>query len=256
MKRQEPTKKLTGTLAVLLGIGLCPLLMWFVGGQYAVWLKTSELFSLDDIQIEGNDFVSRQEILELGNLVETTSIWNVDLVAVQSTMKNHPFLEKVSVERSFPNTLRICVIEKRPVALLNCENQLYCIDSEAMILPSKPGKLYNLPIISGDFKGGVSVGHRAKGLRIVQGLSFLKILQEVRPELYTHISEVVTGVSQGILLYTTQKGIPVWVGEQGFSKKLYCLDAILKELAKNGDMALVKYIDLRFEDQVIVGMRV
>jgi cell division septal protein FtsQ len=256
MKSQGLINRLVIKMSVITGFGLGLLLVWFLGVQYSAWLQKSELFSIDDIQIEGNDFVSTDEILTLGNMADNQSIWQVNLVETQSHLESHPFLQKVFIKRFFPSTLQIGVEEKRPVALLKCEDQLFCIDGEAMVLPSKPGKLYNLPIISGDFKGGVSMGHKAKGARIVQGLTFLKNLQDVRPELFTHISEVVVGMPEGILLYTTQKGIPVWVGNHSFIQKLCCLDAILKELAKNGEMALVCYIDLRFEGQVIVGMRV
>ena len=113
MKHQEPTKRLIAGLTVLLCIGLCLLLIWFVGGQYNKWLKTSEIFSIDDIQIEGNDFVSREEILEMGNFIEPSSIWNVDLVKAQLRMQNHPFLEKVTIKRSFPNKIFISIARRR-----------------------------------------------------------------------------------------------------------------------------------------------
>jgi cell division protein FtsQ len=255
MKKSGFFKRITVLLSVMLA-GIASLfILWFIGKEYIQWMKNSDVFSIKNIHVVGNDLLSREEILSLGNIREKHSIWQVDLIEIQTRLENHAFLEKVQVERHYPNTIRISVQEKRPVALLNCEGIFYCIDTEAMVLPSKPGKLYNLPVISGDFKGGVSMGHKAGGKCVQQGLSFITILQNIRPELYGHISEVVVGKSEGLMVYTTKNAIPVWLGEDEYARKLIYLEAILGKLAREREIASVRYIDLRFEGQVVVGMR-
>ena len=256
MKTDRLIKKMLLALFFMINGILCLIALWFVGMKYMEWIENSDIFSVKNIHVVGNDLLSQKDILLLSDIEETQSIWDVDLMATQERLKNHAFIEYVHLERRFPNTICIRVIEKQPVALLNCDGTFYCIDPEAIVLPSRPGKLYNLPVISGDFKGGVSVGHKARGKRVEQGLSFLLILQTIRPQLYAHISEIVLGKKEGLLIYTTKSGIPVWMGEDAYGEKLFYLDAILERLNKDREMDSVRYIDLRFEGQVVVGMRV
>jgi cell division septal protein FtsQ len=86
-------------------------------------------------------------------------------------------------------------------------------------------------------------------------LEFLKYILNDRPGLFSSISEVVVGKSEGIILMTSKGGVPVWMGEGGYFTKIRYLEAILNELDENREIRQVKYIDLRFNNQIIVGMR-
>ncbi len=230
-------------------------LIWWIGVRYVQWLKRSDTFQVRKIEIEGNELFSDQEILDLGNLNLETDIWKIDLDRAGNQIGSQPFIEKVYIERLLPDRLRIHILEKHPVALLQFESAFYCIDREGLILPSITGKNYDLPILSGDFKGGVHVGSRASGNVIGQGLQFIRLILNICPSLYSQISEVVVGMEEGLLLYTNQTTVPVWIGKEEYVRKIHYLEAILVELALQEKFSQVRYIDLRFGDQVVVGIK-
>ncbi len=223
--------------------------------QYKKWLLESNSFQIRKVEIVGNELFTDEELFEMGLIDPTNSIWKIDLTGAHNNIGSHVFIEDFHIDRVFPNVLRINVKEKTPVALLNVDGKLYCLDREGLVLPSKPGKLYDLPVISGDFRGTVAVGRMVSGKMVYQGLDFLNYILNDRPGLFSSISEVVMGKPEGIVLITSKAGVPVWLGQDGYFIKVRYLEAILNELNVKNELSQVKYIDLRFNNQIIVGMR-
>ena len=255
MKRGRASSRFLKGFLSLLGFSALLFLIWLLIGAYTTWIAESKTFYTRRIEVSGNELLTKDEILDLAGLTPQSSIWKRDLCQITQGIRRNPFVESAEVARLLPDVLRIRITEKRPVALLNLQGTFYCIDGDGLVLPSKPGKLYDLPVISGDFQGGVSIGRRAGGKRVQEGLGFLMFVFRSRPEMYSRISEVVVGKPEGIILYTSKAGVPVRVGTGGYIRKILYLEAILDKLAASKNLSSVHYIDLRFEDQVVVGMR-
>lgn len=224
----------------------------FLPGRYKAWIHESPVFRISEIQVSGNDYLSREELLDLAGLTPGVCIWEVDLRAADSLLRAHPFLDEVKLTRSLPGILRLEVREKEPLALLNFEGRLYCLDSEGRVLPSRPGKLYDLPVLSGRLEGAIRPGSRAESPWVMEGLGLLQLMLSDRPGLYNQISEVVLG-EEGPVLTTHHRAVPVYLGKKT-RWKIRNLQAILDKLSKQ-DWQQVHYIDLRFEGQVVLGMR-
>jgi cell division protein FtsQ len=230
-------------------------LLYFLGRVYLNWLDESSVFTLRSIQIEGNDLLSDEEILSLGELEPGLSARELDLVSVNAHIRENPFVQTVRVHRKLPDRIVIRIEEKEPVALLKVGDTFYCVDAEGLVLPSKPGKLYDLPVLSGDFKGGLDLGAQAGGARVERGLGFLRTILEDRPELVSVISELVLDDNRELTLYLRRRGIPVRLGKEGYPVKIRCLKAVLERLAQERTFSKVKYVDMRFNGRIFVGMR-
>lgn len=222
---------------------------------YRSWIDTAETFNVRRIEVSGGDLVEEEEILRTGGLGIQDSIWDIDLSLCEKKISENPLIDRVSVHRRLPAEFTIEVIEKHPVALLNFQGKLYCVDREGLVLPSKPGKLYDLPVLSGGFEGGVQIGSRVGGGQVEAGLGFLRAVIDDRPKLYAEISEVIVGRPEGLVVTTKQSGIPVWIGNEGTIRKIRYFEAILETLRDVEGMSGVEYIDLRFMGQIVVGMR-
>ena len=242
-------------IALLIGFGTSILIIAVICKEYQSWINRSETFHVRKIEVQGNDLLSDEDILRLGGFDSKGSIWDIDLNEAKKKIGYNALVEGIEIERIIPDEIQIRIKEKSPIALLNVEGNMYCIDRKGLVLPSKPGKLYDLPILSGDFRGGVSVGSVAENDFVSIGLNFLMSVMMERPKLYSVISEIKVGNPEGIILYTCEGGVPVRVGADNHQKKIRCLEAILDELAEKKGFSRIQYIDLQFEDQVVVGMR-
>lgn len=218
------------------------------------WLDTSDTFRVRRIEVSGNDFLTDEAVIALAGLDPEATVWEATLTELEQNIGTHPLLSSVRVSVYPPAELRINVEEKQPLALLNVEGALYCVDEDGMVLPSKPGKLYDLPVLSGSFKGGVRVGSQARSGMIDEGLDFLRTVLRDRSEMYTRISEVVLGDSEGLILYTQERGLPVRLGEGDYGRKIRYLEAVLDDL-RGEDTRGIDYIDVRYRGQVFIGMR-
>jgi len=239
----------------LIKIALFLLVGFFVVKQYSVWLANSDSFKIRKIEIEGNELISGQKIMKENELVSGKRIWEVDLKSVDENIRNNPFIDTVQLERSFPDVLKIRIHEKFPIALINFKSRFYCIDETGMILPSKPGKLYDLPVLSGHYEGGVTAGRQIDSPNVREELAFLKKILRERTDLYGEISEIVNK-EDGLTLYTRKGGVPVRIGEGGYDWKIRYLEAVIKQICQKSEIKKIKYIDLRYNNQVVVGERV
>ncbi len=219
------------------------------------WMHRAPCFRVSDIEISGIDFLTREDVLKLGGLEDAGNIWTVGLARLESRILSNPFVESVHTQRLLPDILRIDIEEKKPLALLNFGGTLYSIDGKGMVLPSKPGRLYDMPVLTGKFEGGVRVGSPAGGELILKGLEFLRCVIEDRPEVYNQISEVVMGDERGLIVHTSRGGVTVFFGHGQEIEKIRCLEAALKQIAEKNEENDIRYIDLRFEGQVVLGMR-
>jgi cell division protein FtsQ len=260
-RRTEPSSDSDGiqddmlkSLFKLIKIALVLVSGFFVVKLYSAWLVNSDSFKIKKIEIEGNELISSQKIMKDTGLESGKRIWEIDLRSAEEEIRSNPFIDTVHLERSFPNVLKIRIREKYPIALLNFKNCFYGIDEKGMILPSKSGILYDLPVLSGHHQGSVTMGQTIDSPNVMKELAFLKQIIRERTELYGEISEVAIG-QNGLILYTRKGGIPVHIGEGGYDWKIRYLEAVVKQIYQKSDIQKIKYIDLRYNNQVVVGER-
>lgn len=226
-----------------------------IGIKYCEWISQSRQFNIRTITVEGNVYFSREEILEQSGIKNDQCIWNIDLKGVNKNLAENPFLENIHIYRCFPDKLVISVQEKKPLALLKVNGSFLTVDRTGMVLPSKIGKMYDLPLIAGNFEGRIGVGYKAGGKKLKFSLNLLNMIFNLRPKLYNEISEMVVNNTDEVLFFTTGYGIPVKAGKGKWMYKINCLAEILERLIKDNELDRTKYIDLRYQNQIIVGTR-
>ncbi|MHB1050599.1 MAG: hypothetical protein ACYC09_11000 [Bacteroidota bacterium] len=57
------------------------------------------------------------------------------------------------------------------------------------------------------------------------------------------------------VMYSFETGIPIIFGKGDAAKKMVKLDAFWQQFIRNNETADIQYIDIRFEDQVIVSQK-
>ena len=238
------TRKITiGFFALLL------LAMTLVVGANA-W-KSSLI--VKKILVSGNRVVETNEILQLSHVKPGAKIYDLDLMVIQRDIESHYFLREVVVERDLPSTLKISVVERTPVAVINVPDLPY-LDADGVVLPhSISREIFDLPMVSNlpaDLK--ISVGKTLQNPDITEALNILSTAKMVNKELYYLISEIRLRDGGDVVLYTAEGGIPVLFGRGDSPDKLVRLETFWNEVVRERGTAALQYIDLRFEDQIVV----
>ena len=99
-------------VAVLVGIPLA------AGAGY-VWLRDSSAFAVRDVQVRGADVALASQLRTATlDAVSGRSLLAVSSSALQRDLERLPQVEQAWVDRDFPSTLRIRVVEAHPIAVL------------------------------------------------------------------------------------------------------------------------------------------
>ena len=77
----------------------------------------SGLFTATDIQIQGSEHVTKHDAIQLIDLPEGTSLFNVDPDQITEDLKQNPWVSGVDVQRQFPHTLIITPTERKVIAI-------------------------------------------------------------------------------------------------------------------------------------------
>ncbi|HTP80420.1 MAG TPA: FtsQ-type POTRA domain-containing protein [Bacteroidota bacterium] len=205
------------------------------------------------VVVVGNRIVQTNEVVQLAQIQPGTMLYDVDLTAVRRNVESHHYVKSAVVERDLPSAIRITVNERKPVALVNRPDFVY-LDEDGVILPRSISKaLFDLPVISGisdnvPLKLGTTVGQDD----VREALTILRMLKLVNLDLSHQISEVQVRNGGDIVLVTAEGAVPVIFGRGEITDKLLRLEAFWNQVVRVRGTEDLRYIDLRFADQVVV----
>jgi cell division protein FtsQ len=179
-----------------------------LGGAAAVagvvYLFHSPILSVSTIQVDGVANVEIGSALTSHRIgVGEPLIWT-DVAGAASALAEDPWVESVSVERKWPTTVNVTVVERAPVAALGGE----AVAVDGVVLPGAP--LQGLPVLA---MLGEPVAGRYPQQEIVGGLRFVAAL---RGDLaaQTTLASTPDGLVAVVAGYTVRLGRPVDMEEK------------------------------------------
>jgi cell division septal protein FtsQ len=203
--------------------------------------------------VDGNRIVETNEILQLAQVTRGMKMYDMDLMVVQKDVLSHHFIKDVVVARDLPVTLKISVVERSPIALINRGGILY-LDEDGFVLPHAVSReVFDLPIITGlPASAKVGIGLQLRHPSVQEALKTLNIAKLVNKQLYHLISEVSIRPGGELILYSAEEGVPILFGRGELVKKLVRLDAFWNSVVREKGPQRLHYIDVRFDEQVVV----
>ncbi len=208
------------------------------------------------VYVEGINIVSKEEIVRLMKLSPTTSMYAVDLTAVQKNILANSFIKSVVIHRDAPSGLRVIVEERTPFAIL-AAGELYYIASDGTVLPYiASSATYDIPVITGaDSMAGIKTGKKLYNRDVQDALEIIAAANAAGEEMAHVISEIRLRKGRDLMLYTFESGVPIIFGKGDAVKKIVKLDAFWRQFMKNTETSDIRYIDLRYDDQVVVSRK-
>ena len=101
----------------------------------AIYFFSSQLnLVLKDVYLEGQNYANQQEILRAIAVRRGQSMFTIDLSEIKTNLQALPWIDYAIVERQFPSTLIIRILEKKPAALWQNQGAIYLIDHNGQII--------------------------------------------------------------------------------------------------------------------------
>jgi cell division protein FtsQ len=206
-----------------------------------------------EVRVEGNWTVRTEDILAAAAIPRNEKLFEVDLFSAQRRVSQTHFLRSVTVTRELPARIVISVVERVPLSAVALDELLY-IDTEGYVLPAvRSENVFDLPVLTGNLPRDELVpGRHISSDAMREAVTLLTLAQRVDEQLYWRISEVHVDGKNDLIFYTSDAGVPVIVGHDNIGLKLVKFDSFWKQMVDRRGAQELQYIDLRFQDQVIV----
>lgn len=190
-------------------------------------LLFSNYLKLKTIDVEGNNQITKEEILEAGNINNNLRTWSIKDEEIQKNIQSRfEIFKSVSVQSKLPSTIKVKVEEYNFIAQNKKEDgSIEIIMENGMPYSGKIRNNYNLPILE-NFKDDSD-----KLDEIYRNLNNLK--EEVRLQ----ISEIINDDGDNITIYM-KDGQKVKALRASFSDKLNYYDEISKYIEDKNNTTL------------------
>jgi cell division protein FtsQ len=105
---------------------------------------------VDEILLEGRTYESSTQITRALGIKRGAPLLSVDLKSARNRLEQLPWIRAASIEREFPGTIRVRIVERRPLALWQRKNELVLVDDEgAVITPGNLDRFHDMLVLVG-----------------------------------------------------------------------------------------------------------
>lgn len=204
---------------------------------------TSGYFTVREVLIQGNRNVSEDEVVAMLEVGAHTNMAFYSLADAQQRLMGEPWVLEAKLKKQLPGTLIVTLKETEPVAVLSDAAGAFLVDASGRRLEqlTQEGETF-LPVIRST---GVVLGG---GLE--QALDLAKVINATG--ISARVGQVeISGLERGPQhLALTVQGVTVRIGSGQYKEKLTRFFEVREEIERRG--IPVDYVDLRFEDRVVV----
>ena len=231
-----PRRWIFGAVAVVMLIAVV------AGG---VWTWRSPMFRVSDIQVAGNQRTSSDSVVETVNLIGE-SMFTADLLTAQKDLYKLPLVASVKVERSWPNTVKITIEERKAWGTWVQDGVNYTIDREGVVLGTDPAPAGS-PVIRSSEDGSRVQGERVD-YQAVDAAA--EIYEKLPRQLGTTVTEVAFVAGKGVQVTTANNQTALFGDSSSISYKL----AVWAALAQQAAAQKISYttVDLRYGNRPVL----
>lgn len=103
------------------------ILFWLLGIVCALFitvliLAMTPLFTIEHVDYVASEHVTSEDLQQLAPIQDGTTLLSVNPFVLNAELRKNPWVESVVLERDFPSTLKISVVEKKVLALVETAN--------------------------------------------------------------------------------------------------------------------------------------
>jgi hypothetical protein len=222
--------------------GGCLVAAYLVWSAYAN-VMASERLKVDHVDVRGSRFLSEGEVRELLGPAVGENILGLDIDSLKSRLRASPWVADATVVRTLPDTLRVDIRERQPLALAELD-RLYLMDGAGTLIdlygPRTSG--FDLPIV----RGLVAASAEERRTRAERAGELLRDLGELGAE----VSEVEVERSGDLKVVLRGQGELLRMGPPPYRERLLTFLGLRADLARRCPDA--EWFDLRFRDRIVV----
>ncbi len=239
---------------------LCVLIILFavflIISRSMVFIKKINIFSIDNLIVKGNTYLSFNDIAVIMNIKPGDNIFKINLKSLKKKLESHPRVKIVYVKRELPDKVIIDIVERTPLVLLNCKSGLshwlYEVDKNGYVIGEYPNIYnYDLPVLTGDEFGEVFLGEQLTDITVLNILKTLSGMEKKYYDFKRIMAEIHVSIelkTPDITVYLDLFNTKVLFGEKFTEDKLNKLNSLLMVLGEK--VSRLEYIDFKHDEAI------
>ena len=234
-------------LKIVLRINLYIFLLLILGVSVYKYNKDiNNIFILNHISIDGNNYISDQQIYQSASINKSKSIFDYDIKNIKKNIEKISFIKTAHISIKMPNKLEIKITERVPIALILNNNKKFLIDYDNHLLPANSKSITYFPVLILDIKN--------MKINKNNSIPIIKHLYTNYNSLYTNISEISESNSK-ITIITDHK-TKIFINPKMAINNIEKLKEFENSIHLIKNIDDHKYINLMYDNQVIVKEKI
>ena len=207
----------------------------FIYSNY-LYIKMSNKFKLNKIDIIGNNYINNETILNTIEPHLSDDIRKIKIEKIKQKLIKNNFIDKIKIYKQIPSKITIEIDEKNPIALVNDYKKNYFIDSNKNIIPADLSSInfyINIPIVSAD-----------KKINITKTFNIISSIYKNNYKIYENLNEVIFENKKIKLIFNNLT--EVIINDKNFNEELNNFFAFTKQV--NMNLESYNYLDFSNKD--------
>ena len=207
----------------------------FIYSNY-LYIKMSNKFKLNKIDIIGNNFINNEIILNTIEPHLSDDIRKIKIEKIKQKLIKNNFIDKIKIYKQIPSKITIEIDEKNPIALVNDYKKNYFIDSNKNIIPADLSSInfyINIPIVSAD-----------KKINTTKTFNIISSIYKNNYKIYENLNEVIFENKKIKLIFNNLT--KVIINDKNFNEELNSFFAFTKQV--NMNLESYTYLDFSNKD--------
>ena len=248
------TGKIIITAVALLGLGA--IAIGYLAARNA--LLHDDRFAVatsSEIQIVGNQRLNREQVLSVFGADLERNIFKVPLAERRADLERLPWVAHATVIRILPNSIRVSVTERTPVAFVRQGTQVGFVDAEGVLLDMPQDAAgdpqYSFPVLTG-LSADDPLSARAARMEVYK--RFMQELDSSGEHLTQSLSEIDLSNPEDVkaLIASGSSDILVHFGDEDFLNRYRLFEQNLPQW--KAQYPKLASVDARYEHQFVLEM--
>jgi cell division protein FtsQ len=218
----------------------------YSGWSIAHRIVNSPTFDLRRIELDGASRASADGIREELSVLLGRNVFELDLRAVEQLLKRDRWIRTASVKRVLPDTLRLRLTEREPVALALIGGRPHVVDATGYVIGLRDGREDGLPVLVG--LDGLDDESLAGALR--RGVESIARLEQAVPPFAREIDAIDVSRADRVTVRRAGDGAEILLDPARIERNVIEYMALHDQIERR--LGEARTVDLRWRDRITV----
>jgi len=220
-KARRPSGRSVRLRTVLIGAGVVLVLLAAI---VVAWL--SPLLSVRTVDVVGVETLTEGEVVDVLGVAEGTPLLQVDTAAAAQRVAALPRVASARVQRVYPSTVRVTVVERVAVVYFDAPDGTHSVDAEGVDFAVEPPPMLTPRLVTA-----------TPGTGDPATLVAVQILESLPPDLRVQVQEIAAGSESDVSITLGDGRVVIWGGPERSERKAAVIGPLLTQPGQRYDVS-------------------